>query len=85
MEDRIYSIRVMVKHYLKKCFMTLRICMLLVTGILLLLFLAQSSFAQDYFKDLYLVHEKEFNFISLSLMMDGLEDPSPRAYLYNGA
>jgi len=56
----------------------------LFTAILAFLCLAQSSFAQDYFKGLYLVHEKLFNSSSLSLMMEGLDNPSPKAYLYNG-
>jgi hypothetical protein len=72
------------QYLLRGVFMAIRVRMILTTGILALLCLAQSSFAQDYFKGLYLVHEKVFNPASFSLLMDGLEDPSPKAFLYKG-
>jgi hypothetical protein len=64
--------------------MAMQSWVLRVIGILALLCLAPFSGAEDYLNGLYLVHEKEFSATSLSLLTEGLEGLSPKAYLYKG-
>ncbi len=52
--------------------------------LLVLLCWPDPSPGQDYLNGSYLVHEKEFNQGSFSLLMEGLEDASPKAHLYDG-